>query len=142
MCEGLRRGMCDARGARGLLRARTMQPFAIVSRVTLHRFTFHVARNRLRQFFIQFPLGRSAGRGAGRFLPLAPPRRSFAYGPPLSSPPAPTYIAHATTRRRAHSARQVSAEQCAELNNYLGLKVGITSGVNFLKPPKTWSLLR
>ena len=57
---------CGARGS-GVTAARAHNAtLRFVSRVTLHLFTFHVARNRLRQFFIQFPLGRLEGRGGSR----------------------------------------------------------------------------
>lgn len=110
---------CGARGAgRGGRCARARRKGCIVSRVTLHRFTFHVARNRLRQFFIKFPLGRSGGGGSrarggrGAFFSARPAPRSFAYATsssasalrtPTLSARRTTLLSHATRNRHRYT---------------------------------------
>lgn len=54
------------------------------SRVTLHRFTFHLARNRLRIFYAISVAGKGR-REAGVFY-ARPRPGSFAYGPPALVP--------------------------------------------------------
>lgn len=95
--QGLRRRGCGERGAGGTARAHkaTLRCIVVPARVTLHRFTFRLARNRLCAFYrISVAQVQCGGRGgarrrAVRFLAPRPPLVCIPRGG-VSPPPAPS----------------------------------------------------